>query len=837
MSILHNIKIKPKLIAAFLLAGLVPLMIVAKIGIDNSEEALETEAFNRLKAVQSIKKAQIKGYIAEKMTDLQMLSQAPAAINMYKDLKAYHDLMGVGPRDEFPIGTAEYEAIYKEHHDYLSQYVEQFGYYDLFIMCAAHGHVMYTAAREGDLGENLSAGALKNSGLGGVWNGARDGKKPTLVDFAPYAPSGNEPASFIGAPLYVGGQMVAVVALQLSTTEINAVMQERNGMGETGESYLVGADKRMRSDSFHDPVNRTINASFAGSIAQNGVDTRATQEALAGRSGAEVIEDYNGMEVLSVYSPVELPNGIRWAIIAEIDMAEVDIPIIALRNEVLWIAAIIAIIVAGFALSMALSIANPIARITQLAQHISKGDLQQQLDIKQRDEVGMLASAFGDMTRSLKEKSDVADRIANGDLSVQIEPASEKDVLGHSMVNMVDVLQRLNREIDSLVQAGVAGRLDVRGKAENFKGDYAKIIQGVNDTLDAVIDPVNAASRVLEQMANRDLSARVTGDYQGDHARIKDALNTAINNLDEGLSQVDAAAGQVAAASTQISGGSQALAEGSSEQAASLEEISASLEQMTSMTRQNAENSGRAKELSGNSRASADQGSQAMTRMTEAIRKIKTSSDETAKIVATIDEIAFQTNLLALNAAVEAARAGEAGKGFAVVAEEVRNLAMRSAEAAKSTSALIAGAVENAEEGVQVTQEVDAILQQITEGAREVNDLVAEIAAASGEQSQGIEQINIGMSQLDQVTQQTAANAEESASASEELNGQATEMRALVGRFTLSGSVKSQQKGASSVHHHIDALIHQIDKEHGRKASPDAIIPLDEDDEKTLQEF
>ena len=136
-----------------------------------------------------------------------------------------------------------------------------------------------------------------------------------------------------------------------------------------------------------------------------------------------------------------------------------------------------------------------------------------------------------------------------------------------------------------------------------------------------------------------------------------------------------------------------------------------------------------------------------------------------------------------------------------------------------------------------MTQEVDAILQQITEGAREVNDLVAEIAAASGEQSQGIEQINIGMSQLDQVTQQTAANAEESASASEELNGQATEMRALVGRFTLSGSVKSQQKGASSVHHHIDALIHQIDKEHGRKASPDAIIPLDEDDEKTLQEF
>jgi len=839
MSIFHNIKIKPKLIAAFLLAGLVPLFIVAQISIDNSELALETEAFNRLKAVQSIKKTQIEDYMAGKMTDLNMLAQAPAAVNMFKDLKAYHDFMGVGPRDAFPVATAEYDAIYKEHHGYLSQYMEELGYYDLFIICAAHGHVMYTSAREGDLGENLSVGALKNSGLSDMWDKARSSKKATLVDFAPYAPSGDKPASFIGAPLYVDGQVVAVVALQLSTAEINAVMQERNGMGETGESYLIGSDKRMRSDSFLDPSNRSIDASFAGTVAQNGVDTRAAQEALAGRSGAEVIDDYNGNEVLSVYSPLELPSGIRWGIIAEIDMVEVDIPIIALRDEVIWIAAVIAVLVAGFALLMALSIANPIARITQLAQQISKGDLEQRVDIKQEDEVGMLAAAFGEMTDSLKEKANVADRIAGGDLTVQINPASEKDVLGHSMVNMVDALQRLNREIDKLVQAGVAGRLEVRGQTEGFSGDYAQIIQGVNNTLDAVINPVNAASRVLDEMANRNLSARVTGAYQGDHARIKDALNTAISNLDEGLSQVDAAAGQVAAASTEISGGSQSLAEGSSEQAASLEQISASLEEMTSMTHKNAENSGRAKELSNTSRTSADQGSQAMVRMTESIRKIKTSSDETAKIVATIDEIAFQTNLLALNAAVEAARAGEAGKGFAVVAEEVRNLAMRSAEAAKNTSELIAGAVENAEEGVLVTQEVGSILEQITEGAREVNDLVAEIASASSEQSQGIEQINTGMSQLDQVTQQTAANAEESASASEELNGQASEMRALVGRFTLSGSAKTPAQVPPTVHHHIDALINEIDDEQtqGKKANADAIIPLDDADEKTLQEF
>ncbi|RPI62835.1 MAG: hypothetical protein EHM48_03480 [Planctomycetaceae bacterium] len=256
---------------------------------------------------------------------------------------------------------------------------------------------------------------------------------------------------------------------------------------------------------------------------------------------------------------------------------------------------------------------------------------------------------------------------------------------------------------------------------------------------------------------------------------------------------------QTASASGQVSASSQSLAQGASEQAAAIEETTSSVEEMASMTKQNAANAAEAKNLAAAARAAADKGTDAMGRMTAAINDIKTSSDATAKIIKTIDEIAFQTNLLALNAAVEAARAGEAGKGFAVVAEEVRNLAMRSAEAAKNTANMIEGSVKNSENGVLITQEVGKILGEIAEGNRKVNDLVGEIAAASNEQSQGIEQISTAVGQMDQVTQSTAANAEESASAAEELSAQAQELNNMVQELQtlVNGAGSSRQAGAT----------------------------------------
>jgi methyl-accepting chemotaxis protein len=251
------------------------------------------------------------------------------------------------------------------------------------------------------------------------------------------------------------------------------------------------------------------------------------------------------------------------------------------------------------------------------------------------------------------------------------------------------------------------------------------------------------------------------------------------------ISRLASGGEQVGAASDHISSASQTLAQATTEQASSLQETSSALEEMASMTKQNAENAHQANILASEASKAADKGAGAMEGMSRAIKEIKKSSDETAKIIKVIDEIAFQTNLLALNAAVEAARAGEAGKGFAVVAEEVRNLAQRSAEAAKNTSALIEGAQKNADNGVKATEEFMGILNAVTTSIKKVTELIGEVSSASNEQAQGIEQVNHAVSQMDQVTQQNAATAEESASASEELAAQAQQLQEIVRELTL----------------------------------------------------
>lgn len=250
-----------------------------------------------------------------------------------------------------------------------------------------------------------------------------------------------------------------------------------------------------------------------------------------------------------------------------------------------------------------------------------------------------------------------------------------------------------------------------------------------------------------------------------------------ITNLAETLA---AGADETSSAAGQVSASGQILAEGATEQAASLEETSASLEEMTSMVKRNSDAAQQAKEISTETRAAADAGANAVEQMRQSMASIKGSSDEVAKIVKNIDEIAFQTNILALNAAVEAARAGEAGAGFAVVAEEVRNLAQRSAQAARETSTRIQDAIVKTGHGVEVSTKVAGSLQEIIEKARLVDDLVGQIAVASKEQAQGITQVNIAVTEMDKVTQSNAASAEESASAAQEMHAQATLQKSAV---------------------------------------------------------
>jgi methyl-accepting chemotaxis protein len=321
-------------------------------------------------------------------------------------------------------------------------------------------------------------------------------------------------------------------------------------------------------------------------------------------------------------------------------------------------------------------------------------------------------------------------------------------------------------------------------------------------------------------------------------------INRAVTSLSEAAEQVVSASGQVSSAS-------QSLAEGASEQAASIEETSSSLEEMSSMTKQNADNANSADKLMKESRKMVERANGSMTELTQSMEDISKASDETSKIIKTIDEIAFQTNLLALNAAVEAARAGEAGAGFAVVANEVRNLAMRAAEAAKNTAGLIEGTVKKVKEGSELVERTNGAFSEVSKSASKVADLVSEIAAASSEQAQGIDQINKAVTEMDKVTQQNAANAEESASASEEMNAQAEQMKVIAGELhgIVGGSIAhtagtSSAPVASTVMQKALSLKGFVRKGQaqggsvspirGKDVRPETVIPLDDKDFKNF---
>ena len=437
----------------------------------------------------------------------------------------------------------------------------------------------------------------------------------------------------------------------------------------------------------------------------------------------------------------------------------------------------------------------------KLAQAGADGELKVRADETQhqgayREVVQGTNNMMNMLTSQLESVGVAINKIAHGEPLIRrnAQLKGEYVRIQDNVNTCAEVIENINREIQRMAEAGIKGELDVRADASTYEGDWKVIADGLNGFMDAVTTPLNETGSVLKLAANNDLTGKVTGSYQGQFADLKNNVNQMIHTLDTALSQVASSVGQVHTGAEQISDASQSLSQGATEQASSLEEITSSMAEIASQTKANAENATQANALSNAAREAAEAGSKKMDGMVEAMTNINSSSQQIAKIIKVIDDIAFQTNLLALNAAVEAARAGQHGKGFAVVADEVRNLAGRSAKAARETADLIEDSNTKVSNGLEMAQDTSKSFTLIVDGVVKASDLVGEIAAASNEQAQGVSQVNIGLSQVDQVTQQNTANAEETASAAEELRGQSQELQNQIGLFKLTGAAQTAHK-------------------------------------------
>jgi len=494
-----------------------------------------------------------------------------------------------------------------------------------------------------------------------------------------------------------------------------------------------------------------------------------------------------GKNMFTCYAPIrDAGGGVLGMILVGTDVTPVHN---RMRNTIITIVAIMLVLCTAtifIGLYIAGDIAKPLNATVNMMNELGRGHIGVRLNLNRKDEIGVMAKAVDMFADDMQNVFiDTMKKISMGDLSAAIEPKDGNDEISGALKQTVESLKVV---VGTMKKISV-GDLSVKVEPKNENDEISNALKTTVESLHGLI--IDDGGRVFNAAAQKDLSQRLTCAYQGEFATMKDNINTVMQNLNEALGHVTTTVSQVFGASHEISHGAQELAERSNEQASSLEEVSSSLESMAGMTKHNADNSNTAMILASEARVAANAGDTSMKQMATAINQIKQSADNTAKIIKTINDISFQTKLLALNAAVEAARAGEAGKGFAVVAEEVHNLALLSAEAARSTEDMIEESVRNADGGVRITVEVAKSFTRIVDRTGKVGDLIAEIAAVCNEQAQGIEQVSAAVAQVNKVTQQNAANSEESAGASEELLNLATELDSMVREFKLDDGGRS----------------------------------------------
>ncbi|OLI94476.1 methyl-accepting chemotaxis protein [Xanthomonas oryzae pv. oryzae] len=498
------------------------------------------------------------------------------------------------------------------------------------------------------------------------------------------------------------------------------------------------------------------------------------------------------------------------------------------------------------------SLTQPLSRATRAAESIANGKLDNDVDTQFNDETGRLLKAMSKMQLQLHNlisaQADMAKRHEEGQISFRMDAGAfpgdfgsmandtnalvashikvklqtirlieryaigdlsedmpqlpgEKGAITAAMNQVKQNLATMNTEIKQLAQAAANGDFTARGNAEQFQFDFRVMVESLNTLMATADGNLQSLSGLLQSIAAGDLTARMSGDFHGVFAQMRDDANATATQLAEIVNGIKQSAVSIKGAASEIASGNQDLSQRTEQQAASLEETAASMEELTSTVKQNAENARQANQLAIGAASVASQGGEIVGKVVQTMSGIEASSKKIADIISVIDGIAFQTNILALNAAVEAARAGEQGRGFAVVASEVRTLAQRSSGAAKEIKELIDDSVQRVTDGSVLVHSAGTTMGEIVASVQRVTDIMGEISAASQEQSAGIEQVNQTVTQMDETTQQNAALVEEATAAARAMEEQAQQLTEAVALFRLSNDVQTLTGAAPAVRH------------------------------------